>query len=794
MSKTLVIVESPAKAKTIQKYLSKIQPNVQFVVEASYGHIRDLEKKKMGIDLSSFQTSYTLDANKQETIQKLVQLAKSSKFVYLASDNDREGESIAWHLREVLDLKKKQYARIVFNEITEKALSDALAHPHDIDQELVDAQQTRRMIDRIMGFKLSPLLWSTFKTENGGILSAGRVQSAVLNLIIDKERHIQDHEPEPYWTIESMFALPVKLKTEEGDLLCKLYDNKSGNIAHFDSLTKTKQLMAKMDSKYEVINKTLKNSKESPDAPFITSTLQQDAYNKIGLSVKSTMQVAQKLYEAGHITYMRTDSYNLSQDAMKDIKKEVVSSYGTEMYEERDYTKSKRVRNSQQAHEAIRPTRLSKKPESIKDPIQRKLYDLIYKRTIASQMKQCVFKVLDLTVSNNHLKKLSGSPYHFKGKVSILSEPGWRSVYGEKAGAVETLQKLHDTIDHVKSTKLEGLNGWTSAPGRFNESSIVKLLEKEGIGRPSTYAGILDKLYQKSYLVVQDSQGTEIESVHLSKTNDSSSVKETKSTSVINVEKARLYPTDVGIEVNQYLEEHFGDLIDSEFTSQMEEQLDEIAEGKKQWKQVLKMFWSRLQPRVEAAMIEAKKADKVLLATEKKEFNVGGQSYIVRLGRFGPLVENTNIKKGEPGKFLSLKSYLKLTKKPYTDIDANDVHLLTSLPKDISGSKGVLRYGRFGFYLSIGEETYLIPQGWVYKKYESWSNIGKMTSHDVEELVKMKKEYLIKKKSTGKEAPGGTSKTTTAVTVKQRPKKNKDKYDPVKRKLMKAAKIVAKKK
>lgn len=796
MSRFLVIVESPAKTKPIKKYLEKSFPGKSFQVEASFGHVRDLDKKELGVDLQTYAVRYVASSQKHDVIEKLKQSVQKCDRVLLASDNDREGEAIAWHLRELLKLRPQQYKRMIFNEITEGAIKNAFLNLKDIDMDLVNAQQTRRIVDRVVGFKLSPLLWGTFRMEHGGTpLSAGRVQSAALKYIINKEVEIEGHTGEAYWSVKGDFMLGVlggvskgnsggKGKHEANEHLLedvKLYDVKNNVMHRFDNIKDVRAYLTRLKGMWKVVGSRLHDSKSSPDAPFITSTLQQEAATRLGYSVKMTMGLAQKLYEKGLITYMRTDSYTISEQALLAAEKYINKKYGEAFHERRDYSAKRKVKNSQEAHEAIRPTDFGRETiDGIGEKVAKtgedssliKLYELIHKRTVASQMKGAVMSVLDIRIQDTSMLtpkgKDKGCECEFRGKLSIIKDPGYLVVYGEKENAdgVAWLTRLSAKVEDMKpyTKELVAKNTWGSAPSRYNEAAIIKVLERDGIGRPSTYAGILDKLYQKSYVSLQNTQGVKHANIDLiwsgRETETGGIIRESKYDSVTNAEMNRLVPTDVGKRINDYLSEHFQDIIDKEFTSEMEEQLDQIAEGEAEWKSVLRGFWERLRPRVEAAAkLSVKGKDKELLAPKHEEYVIDGVPYIVRLGKYGPLIERVT-EKGvakEDKHFVGLVPYLRLTKKAYNEVTMDEVKLLTSLPKRLAAGTE-LKYGRYGFYVVANGENYMLPQKWVREELGGWINIGMLTSKHIDIIKKLKAEYLKKKNKDGEQSPEAKSK------------------------------------
>lgn len=731
MSRFLVIVESPSKCKTIQKYLSNTHPSKTFTVEACFGHIRDLGKKDLGIDLDKMHVSYDIDPKKRGIVDKLTRLVGKHDFVLLASDNDREGESIAWHLVQALKLKKGKYMRMVFNEITESAIGTSFSSLKSINMDLVNAQQTRRIIDRVVGFKLSPLLWKNFKVESSVALSAGRVQSVALGYVVDRESDIAAFKSAPTYTVRGT--------TTEDAAEIKLYEV-GGNLKYFDNERTVLAFLRALKRNFAVTGSRLHDSRQSPDPPFITSTLQQEAAAKLGFSVKTTMSLSQSLYERGYITYMRTDSYALSSKAKADLKSYITSRWGNAMHEARDFTKRKTVKNGQEAHEAIRPTSVGRTAIS-GDGGAAKLYDLIWKRTVASQMRQACYSVLDLTIKDSAMTA-ARSKYkdlEFRGKTSVLRDPGYLVVYSELPGDVAALQKraakLQDT--GVKVKELIAKQSWSGAPSRYNEAGLIKVLERDGIGRPSTYAGILEKLYNKNYMALQNSEGTKhVNKDYLLSVSDGA-ISAVEHETVSNAETNRLVPTEIGKRVNDYVSEHFSDIVDVNFTSSMEKMLDEIADGEQKWQSIVGSFWKVLEPQVKAAQAEAPRAkDKELLEVDKTEFHVGSNDYVVRLGKYGPLIEKKGAKE-----FLGLAPYLKLVRKAYGELEQSEVELLVSMPKDL-GDGARLRYGRYGFYLEANGQNYMLPAKWVKQELGGWGEIGKLNGSHVSTLVKMKAEYL----------------------------------------------------
>ena len=572
MAKNLVIVESPAKAKTIEGFLGK-----DFKVLSSFGHIRDLSHKDMGVDIpGGFIPNYEVSSDKKETVKILKKEVKSADTVWLATDEDREGEAIAWHLAETLNLKNKETKRIVFHEITKTAITKAVDNPREIDYNLVNAQQARRVLDRLVGFELSPVLWR--KVKQG--LSAGRVQSVAVRLMVEREREINNFDSKVYYKIVAQFT------------------NKEGKgfraevSSRLESLEEAQAFLQKcVDAQFSVANLEKKSATKSPAAPFTTSTLQQEAARKLGFSVSQTMTVAQRLYEAGKITYMRTDSVNLSNDAMSAIKQEIVNEYGESYSKSRTYsTKSK---GAQEAHEAIRPTYMNERHVS-DDSGQQKLYDLIWKRAIASQMSNAKLERTTVTIDNSNHEK------NFIAKGEVIVFDGFLKVYLE--GTDEEGEEEQDGMlpklevgENVVYKKISSRERFTKAPARYTEASLVKKLEELGIGRPSTYAPTISTVQRRGYVEKGDDEGI-LRSYHyveLSNSVITTNVLEEKAGS----KKGKLCPTDIGMVVNDFLVSNFNSILDYHFTANVEVEFDEIAAGDKAWNDMLQNFYGDFHTR-----------------------------------------------------------------------------------------------------------------------------------------------------------------------------------------------------
>jgi len=622
MSK-LIIVESPTKAKTISKFLGD-----DFKIESSYGHIRDLPKSKLGIDIeNNFEPKYVIPTKARKRVNELKKEAEKSEEVILATDEDREGEAISWHLVQALNLENARTKRIVFHEITEKAIKEALKNPREIDLNLVDAQQARRILDRFVGYELSPFLWK--KVFKG--LSAGRVQSVAVRLIVDREREIEAFKPEEYWSIEAELSKGRSFAIAKDRpllLLAKLIKKDEKLLDKFeikDQKSADKIIKDLQDADYIVEKIEKKETKRNPNAPFTTSTLQQEANNKLRFSAKQTMMFAQQLYENGHITYMRTDSVNLSEDSLKSAREVIAKKFGKEFSlasPRRFKTKSK---GAQEAHEAIRPTDPSKTPESIKNSLdskQFKLYDLIWRRFIACQMKEAIFDsttvdILGHSVSNGH--RVS-SVYTFRANGQVLKFEGWLKVYNSIINENE-LPELKEK-ESLKLIKITPNQHFTEPPPRYTEALLVKTLEEYGIGRPSTYAPTISTIQARNYIAKN--------------------------------EHRKFYPTETGIMVNDLLVEHFPQIVDVGFTAKMEEDFDEIAEGKKKWVPIIKEFYGPFHKILEEKYESVEKQN-----TDEETDEICdkcGKPMIIKYGRFGkfmacsgfPECKNTKNIKKEP--------------------------------------------------------------------------------------------------------------------------------------------------
>ena len=672
MAKNLVIVESPAKAKTIEGYLGK-----EFLVKSSIGHIRDLPKKGgMGIDIENgFTPKYEVSVDKKNVVSELKKCVKAADTVWLATDEDREGEAIAWHLQEVLNLVEKDTKRIVFHEITKKAITKAVQNPREIDTNLVDAQQARRVLDRLVGFELSPVLWR--KVKQG--LSAGRVQSVAVRLIVEREKEIENFKSISSYRVSAIFTTPED-KTFKSEVSRKFQTLEGSEVFLKQCLT----------ASYKISELETKPAKKSPSAPFTTSTLQQEASRKLGYSVAQTMNVAQRLYESGKITYMRTDSVNLSNDARQSCINEITSSYGLEYSKERTFaTKSK---GAQEAHEAIRPTDMSKHSVDGESSHQ-KLYDLIWKRTIASQMSDAQ---LERTIAKIDI---STSEEQFTAKGEMIKFEGFMKVYmeGKDDDSEEQdgmLPKLN-VNDNLIMNEVTAIERFSRHPARYAEATLVKKLEDLGIGRPSTYASIITTVQKRGYVVKESREGVKRDFQYLI-LKDGQITKEVK-TENTGAEKNKMFPTDIGVVVNDFLVNHFDGVLDYGFTAGVEKEFDQVAEGKKKWNDMIQNFYGDFHLKVEDVIGNVEKSTGERLVGEDP---VSGKNVYVRIGPFGPMVQLGEKQEEEDApkpKFASLMKGQSI--QTITLEEALDLFKLPRTIGEFDGKEVVASVGRFGPYL-----------------------------------------------------------------------------------------------
>jgi len=707
MIKNLVIVESPAKAKTIEKFLGK-----DYKVMSSYGHIRDLRKKDISIDKgNTFEPEYEVPSDKRQLVESLKKAASEARMVWLASDEDREGEAIAWHLYEVLGLKPENTRRIVFHEITKSAILNAIENPRNIDINLVDAQQARRVLDRIVGFELSPVLWKKIKPS----LSAGRVQSVAVRLIVERENEIKKFVAEPYFRVTGTFMTsngqPVK-----AELSCRMSDADSARAFLQDCI----------GERFKVADINVRPLRKSPAPPFTTSTLQQEAARKLGFTVSQTMMVAQRLYEAGHITYMRTDSLNLSSFALSTISDEIKNTLGDKYLKVRHYhTKAK---GAQEAHEAIRPTYISNR--DIDGTAQEKrLYNLIWKRTIASQMADADIEKTTVTIG------LEKRPEHFTANGEVVKFEGFLRVYAESSDDISTdddagmLPPLHNG-ETIAVSEITATERYTQHPSRFTEASLVKKMEELGIGRPSTYAPTISTIQHREYVVKGDRKGEKHRFVTMCMADGR--ITESAATAVYGADKGKLMPTDIGVVVNDFLTEYFPNVLDYNFTANLEKRFDLIAEGETVWQNEISDFYDVFHPEVAKAndmRLDHKVGERVLGVHP-----VSGKPVSVKIGRFGPVVQIGDSSDEDKPQFASLQSGQSVF-----DITLEQAIKLFDLPRtlgEFEGADVTVATGRFGPYVKHSGKYVSIPKA---------LSPTSITLDEAIELIKNKREADSKK-------------------------------------------------
>ncbi|SKB45587.1 DNA topoisomerase-1 [Salegentibacter holothuriorum] len=682
MAKNLVIVESPAKAKTIEKFLGK-----DYKVASSFGHIADLPTKELGVDTEGdFKPKYIVSKDKKDVVRKLKGFAKDAEMVWLASDEDREGEAIAWHLAEELKLKEDKTKRIVFHEITKSAILKAIDNPRAINYNLVNAQQARRVLDRLVGYELSPVLWRKVK----GGLSAGRVQSVSVRLIVEREREIQN------FTAEASFRIDAEFTTEDGKSF------KAKIPKNFDSRKEAEAfLQQNLGSDFKVAELTTKPAKKSPAPPFTTSTLQQEAARKLYFSVSKTMTMAQRLYEAGHITYMRTDSVNLSEDARKGAKEEILKAYGDKYAKSRQF--KGKTKGAQEAHEAIRPTNFAN--HSVRaDRDEQRLYELIWKRAIASQMSEAQLERTNVKIeASKHDKQ-------FTANGEVLKFDGFLKVYLESTDDDEDAEEQNGMLPALKENQplnnkyITATERFTRPPYRYTEASLVKKLEELGIGRPSTYAPTISTIQNRNYIEKGSVDGTERE--YLQFVLKGADIKENKLSETVGSDKGKLVPTAVGMVVNDFLVNHFSNILDYNFTARVEQSFDDIAEGNEEWTHMMKEFYADFHPQV---VDVAKNADREVGERILGEDPETGKPVSVRLGKFGPMVQIGSVEDDEKPKFASLGPDQTLDSVTYEE--AMD---LFQLPKELGeykDEKVEVNNGRFGPYVKFGKKYVSLEKG-----------------------------------------------------------------------------------
>lgn len=687
MQDNLVIVESPAKAKTIEKFLGK-----DFKVMSSYGHIRDLKKKELSIDESTLEPDYEIPEEKKKIVAELKKNAKAATKIWLASDEDREGEAISWHLCEVLGLDEEKTSRIVFHEITKPAILEAIQTPRHLDMNLVNAQQARRVLDRLVGFKLSPVLWRKVKPA----LSAGRVQSVAVKLIVEREREIQSFKSEPYYRINATFFV-ADTDGSQNEVKAELDRRFNSHDEAMAFLEKCK------NANFVVDNIVKKPLKRVPAPPFTTSTLQQEAARKLGFTVSQTMMVAQRLYESGRITYMRTDSVNLSSLAINASKKEIVESYGAEYSNPRKFhTNSK---GAQEAHEAIRPTFINTEDLDWTNQ-ERRLYDLIWKRTIASQMADAQIEKTTVTIDIN------GAEEKFVANGEVVVFDGFLKVYRESIDEESTSgqDEVHmlpslRVNDKMECKEIVSTERFSQGPVRYTEASLVHKMEELGIGRPSTYAPTISTIQQREYVQKGDKKGEERS--YVINTLKGTTITTRNKKEMVGSEKGKLLPTDIGIVVNDFLQKNFPDIMDYNFTAKVENQFDQIAEGKEEWKAMMQKFDKTFEPVVENVIQQRSehKAGERQLGVEPQT----GKPVFVKIGRFGPVVQIGSADDEEKPRFSQLPK-----DKSIETITLDEALELFKLPRilgDYEGSEISIGVGRFGPYVLHDKKYVSLPKG-----------------------------------------------------------------------------------
>ncbi len=686
MQKNLVIVESPAKAKTIEKFLGK-----DYKVMSSYGHIRDLKKHDMSINTSTLEPEYEIPEEKEKLVKELKTTAKKAEKIWLASDEDREGEAISWHLCEVLGLDEEKTSRIVFHEITEPAILKAIETPRHLDMNLVNAQQARRVLDRLVGFKLSPVLWRKVKPS----LSAGRVQSVALRLIVDREREIQNFKSVPFYSVSGVFGV-VNADGSQTEVKAQLNKRFKTHDEVLAFLEKCK------DASFIVEEVTKKPTKRTPAPPFTTSTLQQEAARKLGLTVSQTMMVAQHLYENGLITYMRTDSVNLSALCTEASQQIVTSLYGDNYSRPRQYHTSSK--GAQEAHEAIRPTYMDR-TEITGTPQEKRLYELIWKRTAASQMADAELEKTTISIA------MSGTSELFVAQGEVITFDGFIKVYRESFddddNQDEEMAKLLPPLkqgEELQRREIQAVERFSQGPSRYNEASFIKKMEELGIGRPSTYAPTISTIQQRKYVHKGDRTGTERN--YTIDTLKGLQIKTTERTEVTGSDKGKLLPTDIGIVVNDFLMEHFKEIMDYNFTAKVELDFDKIASGEEQWKDMVKQFYDGFEPIVEKTINarDEHKAGERQLGTDPKS----GRPVFVKIGRFGPVVQIGSADDAEKPLFAQIPS-----DKSIETITLEETLELFKLPRTVGefeGSPVVIGNGRFGPYILHDKKYTSLPK------------------------------------------------------------------------------------
>jgi len=680
MAKNLVIVESPAKAKTIEGYLGK-----DFIVKSSFGHVRDLPKKNISIDIeNSYNPDYIIPKEKKKLVQELKKLSDKAETVWLATDEDREGEAISWHLAEALKLPADKTRRIVFHEITKNAILKAIENPRAIDIDVVNAQQARRVLDRLVGYELSPILWRKVKPS----LSAGRVQSVAVRIIAEREKEIRGFKS------ISSFRIIADFENANNEKITAEYSRRLSDYKSADEL-----LQQGIGCSFKVANVESKPAKKSPVAPFTTSTLQQEASRKLGYSVAQTMILAQKLYESGKITYMRTDSVNLSEQAIGQAKSMIISNYGEEYSNPRRYTtKSK---GAQEAHEAIRPADLNAQTINFDDQQAIRLYSLIWKRTVASQMADAKLERTTIKISGDKYEHL------FVAKGEVLIFDGFLKVYleGRDEEDEDTKGRLPQlkASDGIKANKITALERFSKNPPRYNEATLVRKMEELGIGRPSTYAPTISTIQRRGYVEKKTTDG--IKKGYRVGVLENKKLNWNTKTETVGAEKNKLFPTDIGIVVNDFLVKYFESIVDYNFTAGIEEKFDEIADGDVVWSDMIDGFYKPFHLNIEDTLENSEKA------TGQRDLGVepeSGKPVIARIGRFGPMIQIGETSDEEKPKFASLRNGQTIQ-----DITLKEALELFKMPRklgEFEGTEVLASIGRFGPYVKVGKTFVSIPE------------------------------------------------------------------------------------
>ncbi|MCX6199919.1 MAG: type I DNA topoisomerase [Bacteroidetes bacterium] len=709
MSKNLIIVESPAKAKTINKFLGD-----DYVVTSCYGHIRDLPDSGLNIDIeNNFEPNYVVSEDKEKVIKELKKLAKAADEIYLATDEDREGEAISWHLCDVLKLNPKKAKRITYTEVTKEAIIHAVQNPRLINMDLVNAQQARRVLDRLVGYEISPVLWKKVRPS----LSAGRVQSVAVRLIVEREREIRNFTPVPSFKVVAYFFVT--------DSNGKKASFKAERASNFKTQADAEKFLKEVvGATFNVSAIEKKPGKRSPSAPFTTSTLQQEASSKLGFSVLNTMRVAQRLYENGHITYMRTDSTNLSETALTALEKEIKKKYGKEYFEQRTYqTKSA---GAQEAHEAIRPSHIEFATVDAESDEQR-LYELIWKRTIASQMADAKIEKTIIDIKNNKNKET------LQAKAEVILFEGFLKVYIQEVDEdAEVDEEAEALIPPVKEGQELGLKEiiaterFTKASARYTEAALVKKLEELGIGRPSTYAPTISTIQKRGYVLKEPREGVE-RKYNVITLRDNKIVNETK-TEITGAEKNKLFPTDIGLLVTDFLVTNFADVLDYNFTADVEAQFDKVAEGKKVWSKMIGDFYKPFHKTVETTTKDAERVSgEKLLGTDP----ASGEPLIVRMGKFGPMAQigKADEETGKKARFAKLRANQSI--ETITFEEALELFRLPRTIGQLEGKDVKVSIGRFGPYVQLDKLFVSIP-----KTFDPYT----ITFEDAQTLISEKRE------------------------------------------------------